>query len=131
METHNKTQKRGWWQFTVGMVFYVLVVTATSLMVGRLELPQILKVVLALLPMIPAIWAMFGWIRAVRGFDELQQRILGEGLYWSLGLTALLTFSYGFLEAYANFPHVSMFLVWPVICLSFVFGQTLARRRYR
>ena len=131
METHSKTRRRGWQQFTVGMVLYALVVIATSVASNRLELSQTPKVVLALLPMIPAVWAMLGWIRAVRTFDELQQRILGEGLYWSLGLTALLTFSYGFLESYAGFPRVSMFFVWPVICVSFIFGQALARRRYR
>ena len=129
--TSAKPQTRGWQQFTVGMVLYALIVMAISLLVDRLTLPQILKIVLALVPMIPAVWAMLGWIRVVRSFDELQQRILGEGLYWSLGLTAALTFSYGFLESYADFPQVSMFFVWPVICLSFIFGQALARRRYR
>ena len=131
MEIDKRTQKRGWQQFTVGMFLYVGVVVATSLVSNRSGLSQIFKIVLALLPMIPAVWAMLGWIRAVRSFDELRQRILGEGLYWALGLTAALTFSYGFLESYADFPRVSMFFVWPVICISFIFGQTLARRRYR
>ncbi len=72
--------------------------------------------------MIPAVWAMLSWIRAVRGFDELQQHILGEGLYWALGLTAALTFSYGLLESYAELPKVGMLYVWPVICVSFVVG---------
>ena len=131
MKTNRKAQKSGWQQFTVGMFLYVGVVVATSFVSNLAGLSQPFKVVLALLPMIPAVWAMLGWIRAVRGFDELQQRILGEGLYWALGLTAALTFSYGFLESYADFPKLSMFFVWPVICVSFIFGQTLARRRYR
>lgn len=131
MATYNKTQKRGWRQFASGMVLYAVVITATSLTSNRLELPPVLNVVLALLPMIPAVWAMLGWIRAVRGFDELQQRILGEGLYWALGLTSALTFSYGLLEAYAELPKLSMLYVWPVINVSFVVGQALARRRYR
>lgn len=73
---------------------------------------------------------MLGWLRAVRSFDELQ-RIVGEGVYGSLGLTAALTISYGFLEAYADFPHLSVFVVWPTICVTYIFGQVLARRRYR
>ena len=128
MKIHKKAQQRGWWQFAVGMTLYVIVVVTTGFVSGRPGLPQVFKIVLAHCPMIPAVWAMLGWIRAVRGFDEL---ILGEGLYWALGLTALLTFSYGFLEAYAEFPRLSMFVVWPLICVSFIFGQTLARRRYR
>ena len=127
----SKTRRQGWRQFAVGMVLYAVLVVVTSLTVDRFSLARPYLVVLALAPMIPAVWAMLGWLRAVRSFDELQQRIVGEGVYWSLGLTAALTFSYGFLEAYADFPHLSMFVVWPVICLTYIFGQTLARRRYR
>ena len=131
MEIRKESQKRGWRQFALGMVLYAVVITATSLFSNRLELPQVLNVVLALLPMILAVWAMLGWIRAVRSFGELQQRILGEGLYWALGLTSALTFSYGLLEAYAELPKVSMLYVWPLINVTFIVGQALARRRYR
>ncbi len=34
--------------------------------------------------------------------------------YWALRLTSLVTFSYGLLEAYADFPRISMFVVWPI-----------------
>ena len=129
--TTTKTRRRGWGQFTAGMVFYAVLVTVTSLTVDRFDLARPYLIVLALAPMIPAVWAMLGWLRAVRSLDELQQRIVGEGVYWSLGLTAALTFSYGFLEAYADFSHLSMFVVWPIICVTYVFGQALARRRYR
>ncbi len=64
---------------------------------------------LALLPMIPAVWGMFGWIKAIRKMDELQRRIQIEGLLLSLGMTALITFSYGFLETYAGFSNAVTF----------------------
>ncbi len=126
-----QTRKRAWQQLAAGMVLYAVLVVVTSLTVNRFSLARPHLVALALTPMIPAVWAMLGWVRVVRSFDELQQRVVGEGLFWSLGLTAALTFSYGFLEAYADFPHLSMFVVWPTICLTYSFGQALARRRYR
>lgn len=112
------------------MVLYTVLVAATSPTVDRLDLARPYLIVLALVPMIPAVWAMLGWLRAVRSFDELQQRIVGEGVYWSLGFTAVLTFSYGFLEVYVSFPHISMFFVWPVVITSFGFGYRLAWRRH-
>lgn len=131
MTTPAKTRKYAWGQFAAGMVLYAVLVMVTSLTVDRLDLARPYLVVLALAPMIPAVWAMLGWVQAIRTKDELQRRIVGEGLFWSLGLTAALTLSYGFLEAYADFPPVSMFFVWPTICLTYCVGQVLARRRYR
>ncbi len=130
MTTPTKTRRYAWGQFAAGMVLYAVLVAVTSLSVDRFDLSRPYLVILALVPMIPAVWAMLGWLRAVRSFDELQQRIVGEGVYWSLGLTAILTLSYGFLEVYAGFPHISMFFVWPVIITSFGFGYMLAWRRH-
>lgn len=129
MKVREKAQKRGWWQFAVGMTLYVVVVITTSFVSNRPGLPQAFKIVLALCPMIPAVWAMLGFIRVVKSLDELQQRTLGEGLYWSLELIAILTLSYGFLEVYADFPRISMAFVWSVIGVSFAFGYILAWRR--
>ncbi|TBU72195.1 hypothetical protein DNK10_21850 [Pseudomonas daroniae] len=44
--------------------------------------------------------------------------------------TALLTFSYGFLEV-AGFPRLSMFFVWPVLASLWALGTFAAWRRYR
>jgi hypothetical protein len=89
-----------------------------------------LGILFALLPMIPALWAMFGWLEAVRTYAELQQKILSEAGLLALGVTAAATFSYGFLELYAGVPRLSMFVVWPLIGVSFLLGQWLLRRRY-
>lgn len=126
-----QTRKRAWRQFWVGMALYGVLIFATSFTANRLDFARGYLIVLALLPMVPAVWAMLGWIRAIRTHDELQQRIVSEGLHWALGLTSLVSVSYGLLEAYADFPQVSMFVVWPTINVTFIFGQALARRRYR
>ena len=43
--------------------------------------------------------------------------------------TAVLTFSYGFLEG-LGYPRLSMFSVWPIMAVLWIVGLLLARRRY-
>ena len=85
---------------------------------------------IALSPMVAA--AATAWIvlRELRRMDELQRRIQLEALGFSFAGTAILTFSYGFLEG-LGYPRLSMFTVWPILAVLWVVGLALARRRYR
>ena len=86
--------------------------------------------VIALSPMLPA--AAMAWVilRELRRMDELQRRIQLEALGFSFAGTAVLTFSYGFLEG-LGYPKLSMFTVWPILATLWVVGLVLARRRYQ
>lgn len=131
MTNERTTSRSGWWQFAVGMALYALVVIAQGFLLEPSKFPTILMIPLALLPIIPGLWAMLGWLRAVRQMDELQRRIQSEAAAFSLGMTALVTFSYGFLEVYLQLPKLSMFWVWMVICAFYIPGTILATRRYK
>lgn len=85
---------------------------------------------LALTPMVPATFALWAFVRHLRRMDELQRRIQFEALSIAFGGTALLTFSYGFVEN-VGFPHLNWFFVWPLMAVLWGIGQALARRRYR
>ena len=128
-QTHPDRTK-GFQQFAIGMIAYVVIVVA----IGFLDDPQALEpvfgILLALLPMAVAIWAMAGWLKAVRTFDELQQKIFSECGLIALGLTAVVTFTYGFLETLIGLPRVSMFVVFPFIAATFALAQPFVRRRY-
>jgi hypothetical protein len=52
----------------------------------------------------------------VRRLDEFLRLRSLEGLAIAAAVTAALSFSYGFLEG-AGFPKLSMFWVWPVMCV--------------
>ncbi|MGO2959680.1 MAG: hypothetical protein ACTIDN_11700 [Acetobacter sp.] len=84
----------------------------------------------ALLPMIPG--CAFCWvvIREFRRIDELQRKIQFDALVFSFTGTALLTFSYGFLEI-VGFPSLSLFVVWPVMALLWNIGIVWAKRHYQ
>ena len=62
--------------------------------------------------------------------DELQRRITFEALAFAFVGTALLTFSYGFLQLF-SFPQASWLLMWPVMVAFWLVGSLLANQRYK
>lgn len=130
MSDNQTARKQGFRQFAIGMFMYVAIVIATGFLVDPETIPTVYGVLLALLPMAAAIWAMAGWLRAIRTFDELQQKMFAEAGLISLGLTAVVTFTYGFLEALVNLPSLSMFVVFPFIAFTFGLALPFTQRRF-
>ena len=62
--------------------------------------------------------------------DEMHLRIQFEALGFAFAASALLTFSYGFLEN-VGFPHLSWLMVWPAMGVMGIIGLAVARRRYQ
>ena len=88
------------------------------------------RIPLALTPVVPTAFALWAFVRFLRRMDELQQRIQLEALAVAFGGTALLTFSYGFLEN-VGFPHLSWIWVLPLMVALWGLGGALASLRYR
>ena len=129
--THpNPDRTKGFTQFTIGMAAYTVIVVAGGFLLDPQALTPIVAALLALVPIAAALWAMAGWLKAVRTFDELQQKIFSECGLIALGLTAVVTFTYGFLETLIGLPRVSMFVVFPFIAATFALAQPFVRRRY-
>ncbi|NHZ32755.1 hypothetical protein [Massilia rubra] len=63
-----------------------------------------------------AVWAI---VRQMRRVDEFVRMVTLQNIAIAAAITASLTFSYGFLEL-AGFPRVSMFVVWPVMAVSWL-----------
>jgi hypothetical protein len=90
-----------------------------------------LRVAVALVPIIPSFGMLLTLMKSHREQDELQRRITAEGIMFAFGATAIVTFSYGFLEQYAYAPKLSYFFVWAVLAITWMIGSLLARYRYR
>jgi len=107
-----------------------------AMLVGSIQLLTHLDVarpwrdLIALSPMLPAAATAWVVLRELRRMDELQRRIQLEALGFSFAGTAILTFSYGFLEG-LGYPRLSMFTVWPILAALWIVGLVLARRRYQ
>ncbi len=116
-------------RFIASMVAYALLLpVCIRLMQGAGDSPA--RYLLALLPVVPVAYGLLAFIRFLREMDELQRRIQFEAFGFSLGCTALATFTLGFLER-AGFPQISMVWVLPMMIAFWGIGSALASRRYR
>jgi hypothetical protein len=85
---------------------------------------------IAVLPVAPAGFVIWLFVRALARLDELQKGIQMQAFGFALGTTALLTFGYGFLEG-AGLPHLNWTYVLPLIAVLWALGTAIFRWRYR
>ena len=117
-------------ELTTTLVAYGVMLLGSIGLLTHVDVARPWRDLIALSPMLPA--AAMAWIvlRELRRMDELQRRIQLEALGFSFAGTAILTFSYGFLEG-LGYPRLSMFTVWPILAVLWAIGLALARRRYQ
>ena len=116
-------------QFIAGFVAYVALLVLSQRILAATEAGTALQVVLALLPMLAAL--VIGWsvVGVIRRLDEMQRKIQIEALALAFAGTALITFSYGFLEG-VGLPKLSMFTVWPLMAALWIAGLVVGRVRH-
>lgn len=115
--------------FWLAMAVYMIAVIASSYLLNKIP-DGTLRIALALLPVLPMIAVATLVIRHIRHLDELARKVHLEVLAVGFVGTALITFSYGFLET-AGFPRLSMFMVWSLMAPLWAAGSFFAWRRYR
>lgn len=112
------------------IIIYGLVLVGVNLVFRHGMVPTGWEVPVALLPMLPCLAAAFVILRHIRRVDEFQRKIQFEAVAFAFTLTALLTFTYGFLEG-QGFPKLSMFAVWPLMGGLWGVGVLITHLRYR
>ncbi|HEV8192230.1 MAG TPA: hypothetical protein VGP82_12230 [Ktedonobacterales bacterium] len=116
-------------EFGGAMAAYVVVLVASVLLLqNNADAPW--RVPLALVPVVPTIFALAAFLHFLRQMDEMQRRIQLEGIGLSFGATAILTFAYGFLE-HVGFPQVSLIWILPLMVMLWGLGVALAAQRYQ
>jgi hypothetical protein len=88
------------------------------------------RYIVAVVPVVPAALVVFLFVRRLAETDELQKRIQTEAFGFALGATALLTFTYGFLEG-AGMPHLNWTFILPLIAILWGVGTAVFTFRYR
>jgi O-antigen/teichoic acid export membrane protein len=116
-------------EFSISMVAYavVLIISITTIEHG---LSPALKLVFALLPLIPIAFVFAAIVRYMSSIDELQRRIQIESLSLAAGITALLAITYGFLET-VGLPHLSAWYTYAAVMVAWLIAQPFVARRYR
>lgn len=111
--------------------FYIAFVFGAALAMRNLDLPQWLVIVLALLPVAPALLMLRAYIEFTRSMDEFQRRVQSEALLVASAVIVFGSFAYGFLEEWAGFPHVPLLWIFPVFCAAWGVATIFIRRRYK
>lgn len=91
---------------------------------------QALASAVSLSPMIPGVLLCVAIVRLNRRQDERHRQIQLEAITIAFVGTALITFSYGFLEN-VGFPRLSAFAVWPLMATLWILAGIVTGLRYR
>jgi len=123
-------QKRYLREFVPSMGLYAVTLIASVSVLTRFDLPQWARVVIALAPVLPTLLVFISILRAIRDSDEFLQKVHLNAVVFSAILTALITFSYGFLEG-VGFPKMPTMLVLPLMFMLWGIGQAFSLKRYQ
>ena len=123
-----RAARRYYWQFGLSMAAYVIVVFLSRWMWhdanGRWQ------TVVALFPMIPAVFVFASIVRYLLATDELMRRIAVISLALAGGATALIAVTYGLLEGDV-LPRPSAWWTYSVFMVSWIISSYFVRRHHQ
>lgn len=112
---HEKRVGRAYLRELLGALLLYTVLLLAAIRWGRPMEEGPARTLVLVSPMIGFALALWAIARHFARVDEYIRRFLLESLALGAGITAGLSFTYGFLET-AGFPRLSMFSVWLVLC---------------
>ena len=124
MDANHKRYLR---EFLFAMLAYAVIV---SVWLIKHRVYPSLRLLFAVLPVVPALFAMGAAIRYVRGLDELQRRIQFEGLAFSFLATCVIALTWALLQN-AGLPRADILWVAPMLIFLWGLGACIAKRRYQ
>lgn len=117
-------------RFGIALLGYMGTLAIATYMVNTIAADAWWRYGVAVLPVIPVAYGVWGYMQFLRSLDELQQRIQLEAIGFSLGMTSLVTMTIGFLEV-VGLPMIGFIWVFPMIIGFWGIGQFIAQRRYQ
>ncbi len=120
-------------EMSIAALVYAFAIVASVFVVRRLDPPQWAAVVLALASAAPALLIMRAYLRLLNGLDEFQRRVQMESVLVASAIVCFASFTYGFLQSFADFPALEDSLIWVFPATMLVWGvvQPFVRRRYQ
>lgn len=128
MDKHAKTYTI---RMVVAFIFYTVLLFGSITAIQTFEMPAPLAAMLAILPVLPAIAVLFIIVAFVRTRDEVQQKIIMESTLWGMGIVAIASFTYGFLQNVLPLPEISLIWVLPALLGIPGIAQVFVRMRYQ
>jgi len=113
----------------VPLVLYIGLLAVSSTQLDPAQTMTI-RVILALLPMIPAIFLAFGFVKAVSKLDELERKIILEAAAFTLMVTFLGLIALGLLGM-AGIPAPDPIYIGVGMALLLVIGKLYGNWRHK
>lgn len=118
-------------EMAIASALYVGAVLGSAFVIRNVEVPRWAIVVLSVLPIAPALLGLRAYLTFWRSMDEFQQRLQSEAITIAAAVVAFSSFAYGFLEEWADFPHLPLIWVLPAFCAVFGVAAAFVSRRYK
>ena len=119
------------YEIGAALACYMVVLVISIFTLAHLQDARLItRAAISLSPVIPAALMCWAVVRQLRRLDEMHLRIQFEALGFAFAASALLTFSYGFMEN-VGAPHIPWLWVWPVMGLMWIIGLRIAKKRYQ
>lgn len=119
-----KEAKRRYHLELAGSMLLYFAILAASIRFARPMGEGTARTLLLVSPMIAIAVSIWVMVRGFRRMDEFVRLRSLESIGIAFAITAGTTFTYGFLET-AGFPRLSMFVVWGVMGVSWIFASCL------
>jgi hypothetical protein len=117
-------------EFGLSMAAYALLLPLSVLLIDESQ-PVFLRSLLAVLPVLPLVFAFRAYLRFVGSSDERQQRIQLQALAFAAGVAGLSTFTYGLLVENAGLPPLSLVWVFPLLIVLWGLASAVLNWRHR
>ncbi len=124
----NKAAKAYTIEFGISMIAYALVLIV-SISVLEQTTSTVLRFGLAVVPVVPLLFALRAFLRFLSRMDELQQRIQLQAIGFAAGTTGMISITIGFLEN-VGVPQPSWIWILPMMIAFWGIGLAIASRRY-
>ena len=114
----------------VSSTLYVITTLGSGALARSLEDGDPYRILIALIPVIPAGMMLLSVVRFVVRSDELMQRIHMQGAMAAAIGMMMFSITYGFLESWAGFPPMNPIWVAMLGILIWGFGGMFVQRQY-
>tara|TARA_R110000868_G_scaffold57591_10_gene177907 strand:- start:5818 stop:6204 length:387 start_codon:yes stop_codon:yes gene_type:complete len=101
--------------FGGSMLAYMGLLFASVSVLNSAELAPVWRAALALLPVLPGLYALHAVMVFYHSIDEFKRRVIAESLIIAALVTGFATFAYGFMEGAVDLPAIPMIWVFPVM----------------
>lgn len=135
MNTNNQELKPKTFRFDNKFRIYAitsLLLLQTIFLLGKtIETNIYIRTLIALLPVIPFVFALFNLASMIRTEDELSKKIIADALSLTFCITLTWTLAGALLQHMIGIPKLSFMIIFAVVMASFCISYLIVSRNYK